>query len=151
MQSVRQQQQQQPQQPHHGCSSYIKKEQEGAGTELINRINAVEGVSVETPIFDSCPVVVAKTKEFLQRDGITKANLLTALGDLNSNSLNRFLSGKQQDQCGNVAYKKAYVFFEKFRILEGKSKSKKRLSNEAETPRGFSTTKVRAGTWKFLF
>ncbi|KAK1746921.1 RuBisCO large chain family protein [Skeletonema marinoi] len=124
-----------------------KKSKKDQATELINRISAVEGVSDGSAIYDSCPVVVAKIKEFLQRDGITKAMLLKALGDINSNSLNRFLSGKQQDQCGNVTYQKAYVFFEKLRIMEGKAKSTKRLSNEEQNPQGFSTTKARAGRW----
>ena len=124
-----------------------KKSKKDQATELINRINAAEGVSDESAIFDSCPVVAAKIKEFLQRDGVTKAMLLKAFGDINSNSLNRFLSGKRQDQCGNVTYQRAYVFFEKLRIMEGKAKSTKRLSNEAENPGGFSTTKARAGGW----
>lgn len=103
--------------------------------QLIDRINAVGGVP-ENIVYDTCPQVVAKIKEFLQRDGMTKANLLAALGDLNSNSLNRFLSGKKQDQCGNITYKAAYVFFEKLRILEGKKKSAARIKNEAEHPNG---------------
>ena len=127
-----------------------KKSKKDQAMELINRINAVEGVSDESAIFDSCPVVVAKIKEFLQRDGVTKAMLLKAFGDINSNSMNRFLSGKHQDQCGNVTYQRAYVFFEKLRIMEGKAKSTKRLSNEAENPSGFSTTKVRAGGWVIM-
>ena len=103
--------------------------------QLIDRINAVGGVP-ENIVYDTCPQVVAKIKEFLQRDGMTKANLLAALGDLNSNSLNKFLSGKKQDQCGNITYKAAYVFFEKLRILEGKKKSAARIKNEAEHPNG---------------
>ncbi|KAL7442217.1 hypothetical protein ACHAXM_008232 [Skeletonema potamos] len=126
-----------------------KKSKKDQATELIERINAVEGVSDDSPIFDTCPVVVANIKAFLQRDGITKAILLKALGDINSNSLNRFLTGKQQDQCGNVTYKRAYVFFEKLRIMEGKPKSSKRLSSEAENPRGFSTEKARSHVWVF--
>lgn len=128
-----------------------KKSKKDEAMELINRINAVEGVSDDSAIYDSCPVVVTKIKDFLQRDGVTKAMLLKAFGDINSNSLGRFLSGKQQDQCGNVTYKKAYVFFEKLRIMEGKAKTKKRLSNEAENPRGFSTTKARGYVWMKVF
>mmetsp|Transcript_5619 Transcript_5619/g.9503 ORF Transcript_5619/g.9503 Transcript_5619/m.9503 type:complete len:536 (+) Transcript_5619:75-1682(+) len=124
-----------------------KKSKKDQAMELINRINAIDGVSDDSVIYDSCPVVVAKIKAFLQRDGVTKAMLLRALGDINSNSLGRFLSGKQQDQCGNVTYKKAYVFFEKLRIMEGEAKSSKRLSNEAQNPRGFSTTKARGYVW----
>ena len=128
-----------------------KKSKKDEAMELINRINAVEGVSDDSAIYDSCPVIVTKIKDFLQRDGVTKAMLLKAFGDINSNSLGRFLSGKQQDQCGNVTYKKAYVFFEKLRIMEGKAKTKKRLSNEAENPRGFSTTKARGYVWMKVF
>ena len=53
--------------------------------------------------------------------------------------MNRFLSGKKQDQCGNVTYKAAYVFFEKLRILEGESKSAARRKNEKENPYGVSS------------
>ena len=102
--------------------------------KLIRRINAVD-VSVYA-VYDTCPQVVAGIKSFLQRDGMTKAYLLLALGDINSNSLNTFLSGKKQDQCGNVTYRTAYVFLEKLRILEGKSKSAARRKNEVEYPRG---------------
>ena len=120
-----------------------KKSKKDQAIMLIERINAVEGVSDDGKVFDSCPELVTKIKDFLQRDGITKAMLLKALGDINSNSLNRFLIGKQQDQCGNVTYKRAYVFFEKLRLMEGKPKSSKRLSNEAKNPSGFRTVKER--------
>eukprot|EP00574_Skeletonema_japonicum_P014646 CAMPEP_0201714752 /NCGR_PEP_ID=MMETSP0593-20130828/1091_1 /ASSEMBLY_ACC=CAM_ASM_000672 /TAXON_ID=267983 /ORGANISM="Skeletonema japonicum, Strain CCMP2506" /LENGTH=556 /DNA_ID=CAMNT_0048204055 /DNA_START=48 /DNA_END=1718 /DNA_ORIENTATION=- len=128
-----------------------KKSKKDQAIELVNRINAVEDVSYDCAIYDSCPVVVAKIKEFLNRDGVTKALLLKAFGDINSNSLGRFLSGKQQDQCGNITYKKAYVFFEKLRIMEGKAKSKKRLSNEAQNPQGYSTVKDRGCRWVVSF
>ena len=118
--------------------------------ELVQRISAVVSVKHQDPVYDTCPQVVAKTKLFLQREGMTKALLLTALGDINSNSMNRFLSGKKQDQCGNVSYKEAYIFFEKLRVLEGKNKTKARLKNESEHPNGFSLVKKRSGSWKFL-
>ena len=117
--------------------------------ELINRINAVEGVP-DNAVYDSCPQVKAKINAFLERDGMTKATLLRALGGLNSNSLSRFLAGKGQDQCASVCYKEAYVFFEKLRILEGKKKTAARLKNEAEHPSGFSHHKSRGGYWKYL-
>jgi hypothetical protein len=85
-----------------------------------------------------------QTQEFLARDGVTKRNFCeNALGGVNGNSLSRFLAGKKQDQCGNICYPAAYVFFEKLRILEGKPKTKKRLQNEAEHPSGFSLVKER--------
>ena len=129
-----------------GGGSAKKKSKKEEATELIHRINAVEGVPEDSPIYDSCPVLVTKIKEFLQRDGVTKNLFLQeAMGNLNSNSLNRFLAGKKQDQCGTITYKRSYVFFEKLRIMEGKAKTKKRLKDEAENPQGFSTKKERAG------
>ena len=105
--------------------------------QLIQRINAVEGVT-EGIVYDTCPQLVAKMKRFLQRDGMTKANLLLALGNINNNSLSKFLAGKKQDQCGNIAYRAGYVFFEKLRILEGEKKSAARKKNEREHPQGVS-------------
>mmetsp|Transcript_13625 Transcript_13625/g.29644 ORF Transcript_13625/g.29644 Transcript_13625/m.29644 type:complete len:270 (+) Transcript_13625:368-1177(+) len=114
--------------------------------QLVNRIEDVQGVR-EGLVYDTCPQLVTKIKAFLQRDGITKKYFLMALGNVNSNSLNTFLSGKNQDQCGNVAYRTSYVFFEKFRILEGKSRSAARLKNERENPYGFSLEKARPARW----
>lgn len=48
--------------------------------QLIQRINAVEGVHESSVVYDTCPQVVTKIKSFLQRDGMTKANLLLAFG-----------------------------------------------------------------------
>ena len=125
-----------------------KKMSKADAIQFVARINAVEGVP-DGVVFDTCPQVVAKIKKFLERDGMTKAVLLQALGNLNSNSLNRFLAGKKQDQCGNVTYKAGYVFFEKLRILEGQKKSAARTKNEREHPTGFSLTKSRGGKWVF--
>lgn len=114
---------------------------------LTQRIHAVEGISVNDGVYDTCVQVVKKIKDFLARDGMTKAMLLESLGNINSGSMNRFLSGKRQDQCGNITYREAYVFFEKLRVLEGKSKSKARLKNEVQNSGGFSLVKERAGKW----
>ena len=122
-------------------------------TDLVERINAVVNVNVDgesnsnSNVYDSCPQVVTKMKAFLQRDGMTKSLLLSALGNINNNSLNRFMASKKQDQCGNIAYRAGYVFFEKLRILEGKPKSSARIKNEANNPEGFSVVKERAGLW----
>ena len=80
-----------------------------------------------------------------QNDAMTKAVLLKALGGINGNSLNRFLAGIGQDQCGNISYKAAYVFFEKQRILEGKPKTDARLTNEQEHPAVFPLAKSKGG------
>jgi hypothetical protein len=113
------------------------KESKEEAEELIQRINAVVMLNTNA-VYDTCPEVVAKIKAFLLRDGVTKAMLCTALGNINNNSMGRFLSGKKQDQCGNITYQSAYIFFEKLRILEGKAKSKARLKNEVANPNGVS-------------
>lgn len=89
-------------------------------------------------------------KDFLKQDGVTKAAFCRALGDINQNSLNPFLMGKKQDQCGTVAYPRAYRFFEKKRILDGEPKSARRRKNEAEHPNGFSLVKERASKWVLM-
>lgn len=114
--------------------------------QLISRILAVQGVD-DTRIYDTCPQLVKKIKDFLAQPGMTKSAFCLALNNLNNNSLGRFLAGKGQDQCGNITYVRAYVFFEKLRILEGKPKSAARKKNEAEQPLGFSLVKARANQW----
>lgn len=116
--------------------------------ELIDRVNNVPGVSANDGVYDSCPHLVSKIKVFLQRDGMTKAALLEALGGVNSNSLNRFLSAKNQDQCQNIVYKAGYTFFERLRILEEKPKSNARLKNEKKYPNGFDLRR-RTHMWVF--
>mmetsp|Transcript_18260 Transcript_18260/g.52231 ORF Transcript_18260/g.52231 Transcript_18260/m.52231 type:complete len:309 (-) Transcript_18260:120-1046(-) len=115
---------------------------------LMAKINATQGANTSI-VYDSCPELVKKTKDFLDEPGVTKSDFCSALGDINSNSLRTFLMGKKQDQCGNVTYLRAYAFFEKKRIMEGKKKTARRVKNEAEHPRGFSLEKERAGKWVF--
>jgi len=100
-------------------------------------------------VYDSCPEVIKKIKEFLNRDGVTKASFLRALGLGNATSLNRFLTMKKQDGCGMLAYPRAYFFFEKMRILENNPKSRKRLENEMTHPSGFSIEAPRRGKCMF--
>jgi hypothetical protein len=131
--------------------------------QLLHNMRVVKGVS-ETLICDSCPDIVKKVgtlrthcqivfglfsllvpsfhatqiKTFLAQEGITKTDFCHyALGGVSTSSLRRFLAGKNQDQAVNVVYRRAYVFFEKKRILEGQAKSNARLNNEANHPRGF--------------
>jgi hypothetical protein len=117
--------------PRKKTSTELKEEAE----ELIQRIKATY-IGDYYVVYDSCPEIVTKIKTFLEIPGMTKAMLCSALGNINNNSLGQFLSGKKQDQCGNITYRAAFVFFEKLRILEGKSKSMKRLTNEAVNPNG---------------
>lgn len=112
--------------------------------KLIERISAVEGVP-EDKVYDSCPELRSKIEEFLKRDGMTKANLCVALGNINHNSLNRFLAAKKQKQSGNMTYENGYIFFEKLRILDGQPKSAERLLNELRMPEGFDYEKPKGG------
>ena len=135
-------------QPVATTATKTKAQLESEARQLIQRILDVEGVPAHI-VYDSCPQLVKKIKEFLARPGMTKKVFCGALDNLNNNSLGKFLAGKGQDQCGNVTYRAGYVFFEKLRILEGKPKSAARRKNETEHPEGFSLVKARAGKWVF--
>ena len=129
-------------------SGTIKKsrlELEVETMRLMNTVHSVTGVQDDGIVYDTCPQLVKKIKDFLEEtEGLSKKNFLQyALLGVNSNSLNTFLAGKRQDQAGNITYRRAYVFFEKLRILEGEPKSSARLMNEIEHPYGFPLEKPR--------
>ena len=63
--------------------------------------------------------------------------MFTAAIDVHENSLRSFLQGKDQDQCSNACYKKAYIFFEKMRLMEETPKTLRRMQNEAYLVDGF--------------
>jgi hypothetical protein len=71
------------------------------------------------------------------------------LDGVNGNALNKFLAGKKQDQVGNAVYRRAYAFFEKQQILDSKAKTRARIKNEAEQPRGFALEAPRTHRWVF--
>ena len=71
------------------------------------------------------------------------AKMFTQHLGIHGHSLRAFLKGVDQQQCGNVTYRLGYTFFEKLRILEGGSKSLRRLQNEQYMPYGFSTQPVK--------
>lgn len=118
-----------------------KSEQNQKAQKYMARIVAVQlgADHCSEPIYDSCPELIKKIEAFLARDGVTKAAFCRALGNINQNSINPFLRSKNQDKAGNVTYVRAYKFFEKKRVLDGEAKSKRRLKNESEHPRGFLT------------
>jgi len=122
-------------------SKKTKKQDKADAVALMAKINATPANT--SVVYDSCPEIVAKIKDFVAQPGVTKTDLCAALGDINSNSLRTFLMGKKQDQCGNVTYRRAYAFFEKKRVLEGGAKTARRLKNETEHPNGFSLEKER--------
>lgn len=104
------------------------------------------------PIFDSCSIVVKKIKACLAEvDGMTKSAFCqVALQGAVGNSLARFLAGKKQDQAANMVYRRAYVFFEKLRVMKGKTKTAARLKNEKELPIGFDTSIQRPSSGYFI-
>ena len=81
-----------------------------------------------------------KIRQFVKRDGVSQTLLVQALG-IHGHSLNSFLLGHGQDQCSNITYASAYLFFEKLRIYDGKPKTVERLRNEQLYPNGFSLIK----------
>lgn len=128
-------------------SGTIKKsrlELEVETMRLMNTVQSVTSVQDDGVVYDTCPQLVKKIKDFLAQPGLSKKNFLQfALLGVNSNSLNTFLAGKGQDQAGNITYRRAYVFFEKLRILEDEPKSSARIMNEMEHPFGFPLEKPR--------
>jgi len=79
----------------------------------------------------------------LRRDGSSIAMFL-ALIAVHGNSLRAFLGGQNQEQCENLTYQRAYMFFEKLRIEEGRPKTLRRLQNEEYYIDGFRLTKQKA-------
>jgi hypothetical protein len=104
------------------------------------------------PIYDTCSTVRQKINALLGKDNkkpengmpgefdkqgnpkpYTKASFCRALGDARADTLNRFLKANQMmGGAESAVYPKAYAFFEKKRIFEGKKKTPGRLKVEAE-------------------
>ena len=132
-----------------GASGVVKKaktESRADAEAWLHKVMA--GTNATTVVYDSCPEVVKKIKQCLQdHPGLTRAAFCkVALLGSNNNALARFLAAKGQDQSGNQVYPRAYAFFEKLRLQEGKAKSKIRIKNEAEQgATGFSTKPSNAG------
>lgn len=108
--------------------------------DLLIKAMGIVAVDSKCKVYDSCPEVVDKIHKFLQRDGADRAMLVRCL-DVHGNSLRAFLLGKDQEQCENITYKRAYIFFEKLRIALGEKKTFRRLQNEENFPDGFSLVK----------
>ncbi|EGZ18981.1 hypothetical protein PHYSODRAFT_301415 [Phytophthora sojae] len=113
------------------------------GKELLRRIEAVKLPNLNengcVPVYDDCDEVRRKINVFLGEGLVTKATFLRALGNVNSNSLRRFMSLRGAGAgAANEAYRKAFAFFEKKRILDGEEKTAERLKNEyMQGPEGF--------------
>ncbi|EGZ18979.1 hypothetical protein PHYSODRAFT_499398 [Phytophthora sojae] len=112
------------------------------GKELLRRVEDVELPDVDeegcVPVYDDCDEIRRKIDEFLVEGMVTKAAFLRALGNVNSNSMRRFMSLNRGAGAANEVYRKAYAFFEKKRILDGEEKTVQRLANEdLQGPEGF--------------
>lgn len=85
-----------------------------------------------------------QVNDFLRTPGVSKANFCReALEGINRKTLDKLISNKKKKiyHGGNlVAYKLAWVFFEKKRILEGQPKSAARRKNEIDHPQGFEVS-----------
>merc|ERR1712194_897999 len=100
------------------------------------------------PVYDSCKEVCQKIYHFLKRKGVTKSSFCRSIGNVNHNSLNRFLMTEYSGQqgCGMKVYQLAYTFFERMRMMEQQSKTQQRVKNESEYhPNGFSLKSVAIG------
>ena len=66
---------------------------------------------------------------------MSRENFCTvALNGVNRKSLMRFLASNKRS---SVVYGRAWVFFEKKRMLQGQRKSRERTANERRYPNGF--------------
>lgn len=113
----------------------------------------LDGESTDSvPLYDTCSTVRQKINALLGKDNhkpengnpqeldkkgnkkpFTKASFLRAIDGGQSNGLARFLKAKQlMGGAENQVYPKAYAFFEKKRIFEGKKKTATRLKVESE-------------------
>ncbi|GLB36293.1 hypothetical protein LshimejAT787_0305810 [Lyophyllum shimeji] len=111
----------------------------------------LEGEDEEcVPVYDDCAEVRRKINLLLKTPGFKITHWLKEIGDINSNSYRRFMKEKgKTDGASNGTYYAAYVYFEKVRILEGKKKTAKRISNEESMPNGFPLENRRRA-WVFV-
>lgn len=102
------------------------------------------------PVYDDCGEVRRKIRLLQKTPGFKITHWLKEIGNVNSNSFGRFMASKERDAGGgNTTYPKAYIYFEKMRILEGKKKTQKRLDNESMHPNGFPLENRRTHVWVF--
>lgn len=102
------------------------------------------------PVYDDCAEVRRKINLLLKTPGFKVTHWLKEIGGINNNSYGRFMKEKgKTDGASNGTYYAAYVYFEKVRILEGKKKTAKRMSNEESMPNGFPLENRRKA-WVFV-
>ncbi|RPB00505.1 hypothetical protein L873DRAFT_771181 [Choiromyces venosus 120613-1] len=92
------------------------------------------------PIYDSCDELRRKIRAFFRNpkySKVTQKKFREAIGGVNANTYRRFMEKKGETagaECG--MFYGSYVFFEKMRIWEGKSKGVRRVRSEVEFPHG---------------
>jgi len=148
-----------------------KRKREGAATERKNARKKLDEAAsklsadyAEGPVYDSCPDVRRKITAFLKSSGTT-ATAFCRMVDVPSNALTRFMKYKpvsgtaksaesmrySQPGAAMSIYPRAYHFFERLRIGEGKPKTKKRLENEAAlSGQGFQLRHDDGRRWKYI-
>ena len=117
-----------------------KKGKKAKGDELLATLAGVD--YDEGPVYDSCPEIRRKTTAFLTTGVMTQTALLKHFG-VQSKSFCSFMKTKAvpgtgpkdwrvrgQAGAGNRFYPKAYHFFERLRLAQGKPKTPTRLKNE---------------------
>ncbi|KAJ8069573.1 hypothetical protein OCU04_000012 [Sclerotinia nivalis] len=96
--------------------------------------------TISVPVYDSCDEIRKKISAYLREPGVTQAAFLREIAKtypeekkIQSKVLNDFL-GKKGATAGNTSsvYYASYVFFEKLRLRDGKSKSKHREEMEKQ-------------------
>ncbi|KAK4454571.1 hypothetical protein QBC34DRAFT_433511 [Podospora aff. communis PSN243] len=119
----------------------------------------LEGEDTDSvPVFDSCDEIRRKINAHMKNPNVTQAQFCRdILAQLHSpakpksiqgSQLQRFRGMKGADAgAGSLVFYGAYVFFEKIRIKEGKSKTKHRLAMEETWPEGFEREGRRGGYW----
>ena len=107
--------------------------------------------SDSVPIYATCDDIRRQISAYLRRDGITKAGFCRDMfAQLHAETKGAGLTASQLDRyrgnhganggASSKVFYAAYVFFEKHRLAEGKSKSKKRVEMEDVWPNGFDRT-----------
>ncbi|KAG0637783.1 hypothetical protein HOY80DRAFT_888997 [Tuber brumale] len=116
-------------------------EQEPADPDLPFLSISLPGESTDSvPVYDSCDELRRKIRAFFRNpkySKVTQKKFREAIGNVNANTYRRFMEKKGETagaECG--MFYGSYVFFEKMRVYEGKTKGVRRVRSEMEFPRG---------------
>ncbi|EJD33813.1 hypothetical protein AURDEDRAFT_76675, partial [Auricularia subglabra TFB-10046 SS5] len=97
---------------------------------------------------DDCNTIRRKTRALLATPGFKVTPWLKEIGNINSNSYQRFMKATgPMGGAENGFFSAAYRYFEKVRIMEGKKKTAKRIRDEAEYANGRDLRDSRRKVW----